>query len=292
MKRYIPVTEDEAEEEKKHPGNIGLPFGLCEKYGISLPENATPRDAWNALENKIGITPKDIYKELKQKEKNDIIEENSESDFIQTIKSRSIVYNEVKPIQKKLSNEDIILKVGGGDLTKGSCSSVAFAYIGNTLGFDVSDFRGGESCDFFGRIKNVKEIASLKGVKGKIVEVEKELLGAVQLLKNNLEIGQEYYFAAGKHAAIVRKTNLGYQYLELQEGNPSENGWKTLNTNALIKRFSCRKTPRTLFGEKLKSSLILFNTASLKENLEFKKILGYINTTVETQEKGENGYAK
>ena len=28
--RYIPVTPEEAEEEKKG-GNIGLPFGLCEK---------------------------------------------------------------------------------------------------------------------------------------------------------------------------------------------------------------------------------------------------------------------
>ena len=26
-----------------------MPFGLCEKYHISLPDNATPRDAWEAL---------------------------------------------------------------------------------------------------------------------------------------------------------------------------------------------------------------------------------------------------
>lgn len=37
-------------------GNTGLPFGLCEKYGISLPENATPKQAWDALAEK-GIAP-------------------------------------------------------------------------------------------------------------------------------------------------------------------------------------------------------------------------------------------
>ena len=66
--RYIPVTPEEAEEEKKG-GNIGLPFGLCEKYGIQLPPNARPRDAWEALKNKTGLSPEDFYRDLRQKEK-------------------------------------------------------------------------------------------------------------------------------------------------------------------------------------------------------------------------------
>ena len=37
-------------------GNTGLPLGLCKKYGISLPENATPRQAWDELAKK-GIAP-------------------------------------------------------------------------------------------------------------------------------------------------------------------------------------------------------------------------------------------
>lgn len=36
--------------------NNKLPFGLCKNRGISLPEKATPRDAWNALKEH-GITP-------------------------------------------------------------------------------------------------------------------------------------------------------------------------------------------------------------------------------------------
>lgn len=66
MARYIPVTPDEAEKEKKG-GNIGLPFGLCAKYGIYLPSTATPRDAWNALKNKTGMTPEDFYRDLRKK---------------------------------------------------------------------------------------------------------------------------------------------------------------------------------------------------------------------------------
>lgn len=67
MARYIPVTPDEAEEEKKG-GNIGLPFGLCAKYGIYLPSTATPRDAWDALKDNTGMTPEDFYRDLRKKQ--------------------------------------------------------------------------------------------------------------------------------------------------------------------------------------------------------------------------------
>ena len=39
------------------------------------------------------------------------------------------------------SEEDIVSCLGGGDLTPGSCSSLAFAYAGNKAGYDVLDFR-------------------------------------------------------------------------------------------------------------------------------------------------------
>ena len=34
-----------------------MPFGLCAKYGIPLPKDATPRDAWNALKEHKGVFP-------------------------------------------------------------------------------------------------------------------------------------------------------------------------------------------------------------------------------------------
>lgn len=56
---------DAPEQEQGNRGNTGLPFGLCKKYGISLPANATPRDAWTALKNKTGLSPQDFYDKLK-----------------------------------------------------------------------------------------------------------------------------------------------------------------------------------------------------------------------------------
>ncbi len=63
-------NSDEAEdqEQPRQGGNTGLPFGLCAKYGIRLPRNATPRDAWNALKDKTGLTPEQVYRDLREKE--------------------------------------------------------------------------------------------------------------------------------------------------------------------------------------------------------------------------------
>lgn len=51
------------ENKKKSHGNTRLPFGLCKREGINIPDNATPRDAWEALIKK-GITPKAVYSKL------------------------------------------------------------------------------------------------------------------------------------------------------------------------------------------------------------------------------------
>ena len=56
-----------------------------------------------------------------------------------------IDYLPVEKLETPLTDDEIISKVGGGDLTKGSCSSAAFAYIGNKCGYDVTDFRGDDS---------------------------------------------------------------------------------------------------------------------------------------------------
>ena len=63
------TTEDnQGESQETSGGNTGLPFGLCKKYGINVPQGATPRDAWNLLAGR-GIYPpwtekgKDQYKQ-------------------------------------------------------------------------------------------------------------------------------------------------------------------------------------------------------------------------------------
>ena len=50
-------NQEENDGKSGKHGNLGLPFGLCAKYGISLPEDATPRDAWNALKEHRGMYP-------------------------------------------------------------------------------------------------------------------------------------------------------------------------------------------------------------------------------------------
>ena len=56
MRQYVAPEVTVVEPDVGEGKNTGLPFGLCKKYGISLPNNATPRDAWNALKGK-GIYP-------------------------------------------------------------------------------------------------------------------------------------------------------------------------------------------------------------------------------------------
>lgn len=50
-------NQEDSDGKGDNHGNLGLPFGLCAKYGIPLPEGATPRDAWNALKQRKGIDP-------------------------------------------------------------------------------------------------------------------------------------------------------------------------------------------------------------------------------------------
>ena len=55
--KEIENVESEIDNETEgNSGNTGLPFGLCKKYGIPLPNGATPRDAWNALKGR-GVYP-------------------------------------------------------------------------------------------------------------------------------------------------------------------------------------------------------------------------------------------
>ena len=44
-------------------GNTKLPFGLCQRYGIEIGKDWTPKDAWDALAGK-GVTPGEAYKSL------------------------------------------------------------------------------------------------------------------------------------------------------------------------------------------------------------------------------------
>ena len=42
---------------------LRLPYALCKKYGIELPEDATPRQAWEALKKRTGKSPGEIVED-------------------------------------------------------------------------------------------------------------------------------------------------------------------------------------------------------------------------------------
>lgn len=210
------------------------------------------------------------------------------------LKANNVIYNPVTKLTKNLSTDEIINRLGGGDMTKGSCSSLAFCYIGNKNGMDVLDFRGGNSQLEFSLNRTIKDILKLPDVKGSITEVEKEIKGTMEILKN-LEIGKEYYLATGKHAAIVRNIEEGLQYLELQSAK--QNGWTSFKSygsieKTLSERFGCRKTADKSFGILWKKKVILMEVDSFRGNTDFEEILGYINTAVDAQKKGVSGSVK
>ena len=181
------------------------------------------------------------------------------------------------------TEKDIIERLGGGDQTDGSCSSLAFAYCGNKAGYDVLDFRDGNSREFFGENKYILRIAELPNVNAKI-EWGKDDEACTIRLMDQMEPGKEYYLATGVHAAIVRLNNGRYEYLELQQ--PKElNGWYPLHSMSLIERFGCDVNPKEL-------PHFLIEVESLSNCTEFLDLLGFINTAESEQNKGDAGYAK
>lgn len=218
-----------------------------------------------------------------------IIKGKEPSEVRKLLQESKIEYKEVQKLPKQLSDDEIIQRLGGGDQTDGSCSSLAFAYLGNKAGLDVLDFRGGESRQFFSNNKNIASIANLDGVKSQIVKVKNEIRGSVDLLKD-IEYDKHYYLAVARHAAIVRRTEqFGFEYLELQSAR--NNGFKRLTTDVLRQRFGAAKT-RTFLGQKYETDVVLIDGSSLKGNTEFEKILGYINTSKNVQMKGAGGHVK
>lgn len=226
---------------------------------------------------------------LKETTNDDIIKKTKSetiSRVRRSLKEGKVEYIEVHPLNNTLTTDQIVKRLGGGDTTNGSCSSLAFAYIGNKNGLDVLDFRGGKSQAVFATNRNIIEIANLTN--GQIVKNTNDFKAVDELLKTVIQ-GKEYYLSTGKHAAIIRKTESSYEYLELQSA--IHNGYKRLTNDVLKKRFGCKKT-HSIFGEKLEAPSVLINADSLKGNREFEKILGYINTRKKDQLKGVRGNVK
>ena len=213
-------------------------------------------------------------------------------DLEATSKTVKLDYNPVKTRTKNISDDEIISALAGGDQTRGSCASLALAYIGQKQGWDVLDFRDGESRYFFCRSRNLLELSNADGITalhyGDVVGKTSCTL-ANNFLKK-CEIGKEYYLGVGRHAAIVRKNESGIlQYLELQSAINS--GWTNFNKNpkyTLTNRFGCSSTSG--HGEYL--DFMINITDSNFGTDDFKSLLGYLNTAENEQRKGRYGTIK
>lgn len=204
-------------------------------------------------------------------------------DVLQLAEKASVEYLAVSELSKTLTEDEIISRVSGGDLTTGSCSSLAFTYAGNRCGFDVLDFRGGMSQSFFSRTGNIMSIAEKVG--GTVAKHTNDYKKAKDLLKTT-QMGKEYYFTCGSHAAIVRRTETGFEYLELQ--SPYVNGFKPLDENVLKRRFAAKKS-HTVYGTKCETSDCIIDIDLLRKDSGFRRMLGYINTAKDKQRKGKSG---
>lgn len=207
-------------------------------------------------------------------------------EFAEKMSKTNVEYKEVKLLTKPLTNDEIVARVGGGDLTNGSCSSLAFAFAGNKAGFDVLDYRGGTSCSYFSRSGNIMEIAESVG--GVVAKNTSDFVKAKELLKHVKE-GKLYYFTCGSHAAVIRKVETGFEYLELQSA--TSNGFKPLTTERLKNRFGAKKT-HTCGGSKYETRDCIIDFELLKNDKGFQKLLGYINTAESKQVKGRAGTTK
>ena len=186
-------------------------------------------------------------------------------------------------LTQQLSKDEIISRVSGKDNTTGSCVPSAFCYIGNKAGYDVFDFRGGKSLDFFSKRANLIKMSKLAGVESYIETNTNDFIAARGLF-SKMQKGKEYQLAIGRHRAIIRKVDAGLEFLEMQSSKV--NGWKPLNDFVLEKRFGCQKSHfRSV-------RTIIVEANSLGENEEYRRLLGYINTAKNKQVKGATGNVK
>ncbi len=195
--------------------------------------------------------------------------------------------NPVKRLVGHLSSDAIVSRLAGGDLTKGSCSSLAIAYAANRKGLDVLDFRGGESLRVFSLMENIMRLAEVGGY----VMQDYNGYTLAHRLISLVQPGKEYYFTSGAHAAIVRKSGTVYEFLELQDPETARNGFKPLTVEQLKSRFGTKKS-WTADESKLMFTEVLVDIDKMTDSPKFKELVGFINTEAGKQQKGATGNTK
>ena len=208
--------------------------------------------------------------------------------LVDSLQQRGVKYNPVEDRTEQLDNSAIIAAISGGDRTKGSCASAGLAYIGQQLGYDIRDFRGGESQDFFSNGLNLYQLSISDGMKSIHADGASSVTVGNRLLQK-VEDGKEYYLVIGKHAAMVRKSESGeLQYLELQ--SPNRSGWTNFGKeirSVLRTRFGCSTSSDSGYSANF-DFMIDVAESNFKTNA-FRSLLGFLNTAVGDEKKGKYG---
>lgn len=201
-----------------------------------------------------------------------------------------VEYNPVVSHASKRTETEIINALAGGDMTRGSCASVGLAYVGQKQGWNVLDFRDGESRSRFASSYFLHTMSQMDGMKTLKAQGASSMTVGNRLLKM-CEPGKEYYLAVGRHAAIVRKNDDGVlQYLELQSKNRS--GWTDFDGNpryTLKTRFGCTQTSTAASAYDF---MLDITESDFTSNDDFRTLLGFLNTEESAQRKGSSGTIK
>ena len=299
IKKYMWSTSLDERVRDSHADKEGLVF----EYANPPADTGHPGHDFNCrcvqipvLDDVVSQMSKeglDSVKETEQETAKELPIAETTVELIDKLKGINVEHNPVQLLKENLSFEKIINKLAGGDMTGGSCVSLALSYIGNRSGLDVTDYRGGESCKFFSYVSNIRKLFSASGIVTKTFEVYKESKEIAEILNTELELNKEYYLSAGRHAAIVRRVDSGLEYLEMQSS--VKNGWMPFDKygstiKTLQKRFGCRLRPDK-YG--FSSKVLLADVDSFKSRKsDLKQVLGYLNTAKDKQKKGSFGGEK
>ncbi len=214
------------------------------------------------------------------------------------LESEGVVYRKAELLKEQLSETQIIDKISGADQTKGSCVSVALSYIGNKCGYDVLDFRDGDSRRLFSMFgwNSVTKLNNINAVREMTDTVR-----PVKKIMNTMQEGKQYLLSAGRHTSIVRVNHGVFEYLELQSGK--QNGWQPFERDVILfkgmpyettKHYNVTQTLNDRFGVKSSSQgqSVLVDIDEFKNSDEFRDLIGYINTAENEQRKGAGGGIK
>lgn len=194
-----------------------------------------------------------------------------------------VKFNQCKDLSSKEISNKAISILSGGDMTGGSCASLALAYIGRRNGIDVVDYRGGSSRELFSVKANTRNLAKAIGVDFKIYKDVKNGFSALKDAK--LEPNKEYVVSYARHMAVVKSDKYGFlSYLELQSPRQAMNNWARMSAETMDIRFGRKTIDKD-------NDLVLYDFSNVDVD-KFKQILGYINTSEGEQQKGREGSVK